>query len=194
MHDRERVLARRASSGDSTAAEALYWRYVGRVWRYAWLRTRSRETAADIVQETFCRVFESGAQFEGRSSFSTWLFAVARSVAIKLARKERAEKRQDDPGILKLIPAPSDAEDEVERDEVKAAVRRAIGKLPGPQRDAVVLCDISGLKVGEAAEVLGWGESRVKVTLFRGRRRLRDLLREHVQRDVPGERGVGSEK
>ncbi len=71
---------------------------------------------------------------------------------------------------------------------MRRAVRRAIAELPGSQRDAVVLCELTGKSVREAAEVLGWGESRVKVTLFRARRRLRDKLRAYVSEDQAGER------
>ena len=55
-----------------------------------------------------------------------------------------------------------------------------VGRLPGAQRDAIVLCELDGLSIREAAEVLGWKESRVKVTLFRARRRLREFLKDYV--------------
>lgn len=68
MGDADAELVGRWAAGDAGALEALYRRYVERVWRYGWLRTHSREAAAEIVQETFLRVARSLGGFEGRSS------------------------------------------------------------------------------------------------------------------------------
>ena len=61
------------------------------------------------------------------------------------------------------------------------AIRDAIADLPPAQRDAVILCDVADLRIREAAEALGWSESRVKVTVFRARRKLREKLKHLVQ-------------
>ncbi len=184
MADGESQLANRAARGDMAALEALYRRYVDRVWRYAWHRTRCRDEAAEIVQETFLRVLRSIKQFKGRSAFGTWLFTVTRSVAIELARRESRQRSGcDSSGLLRLIPTSDDTPDTSGHEEVCNATRHAVSELPGAQRDAIVLCLMSGFAIREAAEILGWGESRVKVTLFRARRRLRDRLRPYVSGD-----------
>ncbi len=180
MDDRDKQLAARAGSGDTTALEAIYGRYGRRVWRYAWLRTRSREAAADIVQETFLQVARVGGQFEGRSSLGTWLYAVARSVAVRHAIGEQRQRQATDPAIIKISAGQDEDSDGLARSEIKQAVRKAVSQLIGPQRDAIVLYEVSGLSVKETAGVLGWSESRVKTTLFRARRKLRELLAPHV--------------
>ncbi len=181
MPDAELQLAARAARGDSAALEVLYRRHVNRVWRYARLRTHSRDDAAEIVQETFLRVTRSIAQFKGQSTFTTWLFAVARSVAIELARREgRNRALIDRSAVLRLVPRIRKGEGSIPDQETREAVRRALSQLPGAKRDVVVLCELSGLSVKEAAGVLQWSESRVKVTLFRARRDLRDRLKEYV--------------
>ncbi len=177
MGEAEPELLRRWAAGDRAALEALYRRYVERVWRYAWLRTRSRHMAEEIVQETFLRVARAAGQFGGRSAFGTWLFAVTRSVTIDQIRRARREAEGIEPGrVIRLMPPTESGEDEATRQ----AVRDAVAELPGAQRDVTVLCEVSGLSIREAGEVLGWGESRVKVTLFRARRRLRDMLRDRL--------------
>lgn len=182
-------LAKRAAKGDTVALEALYRRHVDAVWRYAWLRSNSREQAAEVVQDTFLRVMRSIRRFKGQSAFGTWLFTLARSASIEHARREQRERAaRDKVGVLRLVGATNDSETDRPDQEVRRAVRRAIAELPGAQRDAVVLCELTGKSVREAAEVLGWGESRVKVTLFRARRRLRDKLRAYVSEDQAGER------
>jgi RNA polymerase sigma-70 factor (ECF subfamily) len=181
MPDAELQLAVRAARGDSAALEVLYRRHVNRVWRYAWLRTHSRDDAAEIVQETFLRVTRSIAQFKGQSTFTTWLFAVARSVAVELARREgRNRALIDRSAVLRLVPQTHEPQGSMAGQETRERVRWALGQLPGAKRDVVVLCELSGLSVKEAADVLQWSESRVKVTLFRARRDLRDRLKEYV--------------
>ena len=180
MQDDDRGLARRVAAGDMLALEVLYRRHVGRVWRYAWFRTHSREAAAEIVQETFLRVARSARQFEGRSRFTTWLFAVVRSVAINHLRKQRRERAVvGEPAVLRLVSGGSDPPERAEHADTRRAVREALTRLPAAQRDALVLCDLSELSMKAAAELLGWSVPRVKTTLFRARRRLRDELKTH---------------
>lgn len=190
MANTDAQLAARAARGDMAAFEALYRRHVERVWRYAWLRTHSRHDAAEIVQETFLRVTRSIRGFKRGSTFTTWLYAVTRSVAVDLARRRQREKdRIERAGVLQLPPTERREPESVAIEEVRREVRQAVAALPGAQRDAVVLCELSGLGLAEAAEVLNWSQSRVKVTLFRARRRLRDRLRSHVSDEAtPGNR------
>lgn len=182
MAESDSQLLARYAAGDQAGLEALYRRHLERVWRYAWFRTHSRDAAADIVQDTFLRVARAAGSFEGRSAFTTWLFAIARAAAVHHARQEKRHREAADPQVLRLVPSAepdgvtATAHDTAARD----AVRQAVARLPGPQRDAIVLCELNGFRVREAAAVLGWGESRVKTTLFRARRKLRDMLKEHV--------------
>ena len=181
MLDPDAHLAARCRNGDNAALELLFRRYVDRVWRYGWSVTRSRDAAEEIVQETFLRVVKSVGGFEGRSTFATWLFALTRSATMEwLRRKHQDQQRRTDPAILRLVTPDDQYEAEGDAKESSDAVRRAVAELPGAQRDAVVLCELVGMSIADAANVLGWGKSRVKVTLFRARRRLREMLRAHV--------------
>jgi RNA polymerase sigma-70 factor (ECF subfamily) len=201
----------RCKRGDRDALELLFRRYVDRVWRYGWSVTRSRESASEIVQETFLRVVNSIGGFEGRSTFATWLFALTRSATMEFLRRERREQRfRADANVLRLITTDEVREvrrevrllarsendvlagesdsrvaspDDADRDATREAIHKAIAELSGSQRDAVILCEFVGMSIAKAAEVLGWGESRTKVTLFRARRRLRELLSSEMNGD-----------
>jgi RNA polymerase sigma-70 factor (ECF subfamily) len=162
MADSDVDLVARSKAGDSAALEALYHRYVRMVWRFGWLRTRDRELAAEIVQETFLRVARSIGDFAGRSSFGTWLHAVARSAAIETLRQARRSRDDDSPVVIKLaLPAGESASGIEDRD--RDAIRDAIADLPPAQRDAVILCDVADFFIREAAETLGWSESCVRI-------------------------------
>ncbi len=113
-------LVRRCKAGDVATLEALYRRYVDRVWRLGWFWTHSGDEAADIVQETFLRVARSINRFEQRSAFSTWLFAIARSVAIEHLRKGRRDRaKADDPRIYRLVPPPAEPPDSLTDEETR---------------------------------------------------------------------------
>lgn len=172
MGDSESQLVKRAAKGDRVAFEVLYRRHVEQVWRYAWFRTRSREAASDITQDTFVRITRAIETFRGESAFGTWVLAIARSVAVDHARKASRERAmRESEGRLKFIPAKEDV-----RADEHDGLRSAIAKLPAAMRDVLVLCELSGMSVREAAGVLGWSESRVKTTAFRARRKLRERL------------------
>ncbi len=181
MLDPDAQLVARCRNGDNAALELLFRRYVDRVWRYGWSVTRSRDAAEEVVQETFLRVVKSAGGFEGRSMFATWLFALTRSAAMEwLRRKRQDHQRRTDPTILRLVRSDEIDQTVGDAEESGDAVRRAVAELPGALRDAVVLCELVGMSIADAAAVLGWGKSRVKVTLFRARRRLREKLRGYV--------------
>jgi RNA polymerase sigma-70 factor (ECF subfamily) len=198
MAESERDLVRQLQGGERAALEALYRRYVERVWRYAFARTRDREVAADVVQDTFLRVWQRIGTFRGRAQFSTWLFAVARSALVDEVRRRRRASSADAsrldpsaPRVLRLAvmddapEAPrrsaaggSDWEDSIALAEERDAVRAAISRLRPAHREVVVLCELCGMSMRAAAEALNWGESRVKVTLHRARKRLAVELRD----------------
>ena len=165
---------------------------------------RSRDAAGEIVQDTFLRVLSGMGRFRGKSTFATWLFVVTRSATAEWVRRERQRERVERGGrIFRLVrpdvaaesdhspryshgqglPELSGGDDTPgfdDDEDSRQAVREALADLPGAQRDALILCDIVGMSITEAAAVLGWGESRVKVTVFRARTKMRDLLKPYV--------------
>ena len=177
----EAGLLTRLRAGERSAFETLYRQHVDRVWRYAWFRTHAREAAAEIVQETFLRVARSIGKFKGRSSLATWIFTLTRAAAVDYLRLQRKARRVvTEPANLRLIAIaepPNPGVDEATR----AVVRQAVAELPAARRDALVLCELLEMNIREAAEVLGWSESRVKVTLFRARRHLREVLTNRLE-------------
>ncbi|MBE7466977.1 MAG: RNA polymerase sigma factor [Planctomycetes bacterium] len=190
MIDTDGELVAAFQAGDSAALETLYRRHAERIWRYGRFYSGDDERASEIVQETFIRVARHLPNFEGRSRFSTWLYQVSRSVAIDVTRRQRRQPEALDEQTMNALPADANREDSaeplarVELDETRAAVRSAVAQLPENEREAVVLCELQDLSVREACEVLGWTESRVKVTLFRARRRLKGLLERYVKAEA----------
>lgn len=177
MNDVDADLLGRFVAGDRGALETLYWRHAERVWRFGRHFSGSPDGAEDIVQETFLRVARSAGTFNGRSRFTTWLYAVARSAALDLAAKTAKTPPVAGDDLVAQVPSsnPGPA-DRAATAESREVVRQAVAGLPENERLAVVLCGLQELSIREAAQALDWGESRVKTTLYRARRRLRDAL------------------
>ena len=181
MHDADAELALACKAGDSSALEKLYWRHAQRTWRYARHFSGSDEAAAEIVQEVFVRVARHVSAYEGRAQFSTWLFAIVRSAAVEFNVKRRRAPQPVKGELMERMPAKTlEPQEELAAAETRQAVRDAVARLPENEREAVLLCELEDLPLREAGEILGWSESRVKVTLFRARRKLKGLLAAYV--------------
>lgn len=72
--------------------DELYKKYHHDVFQFLFYMVRNREQAEDLVQEVYIRVFKSYTRFEGKSSEKTWLFSIARNVAIDYFRKQKGWK------------------------------------------------------------------------------------------------------
>ncbi|MHB8234101.1 MAG: RNA polymerase sigma factor [Solirubrobacteraceae bacterium] len=175
----EQALVARAREGDMDAFEQLVMRHADRL--FATLRGFGLDEleAHEVAQETFLRAWRALPRFEGRARFFTWLYRIAFNEA------QRRLARRPPAGLLvsselhpldelpDRLPGP-DAR--VESEELRAALRRALGEIPVELRAPVVLRDVEGLSTREAASVLELGEAAFKSRLHRGRLALRALL------------------
>ncbi len=130
----------------------------------------------DLVQEVFLKALRGIDRYEGRANPRTWLFSIARHVAIDHERKESA-RRQLFSRLAKDAPEPNRTElDEIflQQEELRTAYR-LIRKLKRSYRDVLLLRILQEFTVEETAELLKWSKVRVNVTLHRSLRKLRDL-------------------
>ena len=171
-------LLRAHVEGDAHAFSTLVERHQDRLWAVALRVMGSPEEAADALQDAYVSAFRRAGSFRGDSAVTTWLHRVV--VNACLDRLRRAKVRASDPlpedldraGLLAVEPGP----DPVEEREQHDAVARALGTLNPDQRAALVLVDMQGYSVEEAAVVLGCAPGTVKSRCARGRARLAPLL------------------
>lgn len=182
----ERALVQRALH-DPDAFEALYARYVRRVYAYVAARTSNPQDAEDVVADIFLRVVRSLDQLHNahHTSFAAWLFAVARSAVVDHYRRSdqaRAHVALSDAGPL----AAPDAEPEqaLHAAEDAAKLRALIAALPERQREIVMLRYYGGLRNQEIAAVLQIGEKTVSGYLSRA---LRDLHTRYTLASPPSQ-------
>lgn len=172
---RENVeIARGLRRRDPELLDRLIERYQHRLLRYLVFLTGNRELAEDIFQETWIRVMERGKQYNGKSKFDTWLFAIARHLVIDWSRKKTTaslEALQEQFGNEHAFDVTSDGPspfDAVTTRENRESVQVALGRLDSLHREVLVLRFHEELSLEEIATVTGAPLSTVKSRLYRG--------------------------
>lgn len=160
-----------------TAPEAfasLYDLYFGRIYSYAYCRTRSHHEAEDVAAETFRRAFEHIGSYRYRGvAFSSWLYRIASNVTVDHHRRQLPLVALEEAGSVRSRePVP---EEMVLRSERARELEEAVAALPESQRQVVVLRFFRGLRNKEIGKAMGRSEGAVKLLMFRALRNLRDL-------------------
>lgn len=177
MDDAELVASARA--GDSHAFATLVGRYEARIVRLVRGMVPESDTE-DVTQEAFLKAYRKLGNFDGRSSFYTWLFRIASNTAMDWRKKERHRRHAPLPeGPEGEDQAPSSEpgpQSAVMRRELAARIDAAIEALPDKYHEILVLREIEGLSYEEISERLGMSKGTVESRLFRARERLREKL------------------
>jgi len=175
-------LVARAKGGDEKAFETLVKRHRRKVLALALRYTRVREDAEDVVQQTLQKAFVSLRNFEGKSSFSTWLTRIAINEALMWLRKARAlcevplNHSVNDEGArpaVDVADATPDPEATYLRQEETRTLSMAIERLAPSIRIVLELKELRELSARETAQHLGLSLSAVKARVFHGREKLR---------------------
>ncbi|HKP62863.1 MAG TPA: sigma-70 family RNA polymerase sigma factor [Polyangiales bacterium] len=174
----DRRLLERAQRGDSAAFARLVSPHVDSVRRFAYSFARDWATADDLAQEALLKAFQALPSFQARSSITTWLYAVTRSVCLdhhrsRLARTARLHDSLDD-ALPEQQPGPEEILEQ--RDEAER-LWQALRGLDPEFRVALVLYDIEGLSYHEIARVEQIPVGTVRSRLARARRKLEQALR-----------------
>jgi RNA polymerase sigma-70 factor, ECF subfamily len=160
------------TAGDRRAFGVLARRHRDKLWSVALRTLRDREDAADVVQEALVAAFRRAASYRGEASVRTWLHRILINACIDRLRHERRRKVVP----LTEIPPSAHRSDPAADLVTRLAVDDALAELPLAQRLAVVLVDVQGWPVQDAAEILEVPVGTVKSRCARGRARLAVLL------------------
>lgn len=181
----DEALLRAHAAGDPAAFDALVRRHADRLWAVALRTLGDREDAADALQDALLSAYRNASRFRGDAAVTTWLHRIVVNACLDRIRRKQVRPTVPLPEAGAVPAAPA-----VDRDLV-LDVRAALTRLPAEQRAALVLVDIQGYAVAEAAEILGVAEGTVKSRCARGRARLAVLLG-YLRSDAGGNRsGVG---
>jgi RNA polymerase sigma-70 factor (ECF subfamily) len=189
----DKILIEKVKGGDFQAFEALVNRYEGKVYRLSMRMLRNPQDAEDALQETFLQVYRGLKSFEGRSTFSTWLFRLASNVCLMKIRHRESEPSKMLP-LEDYLPQheagehpqlqdwPDLPEDTLLSKESREKMLEALEKLPAEYRAVFILRDIEGFSNAETGETLGISVAAVKSRVHRARLTLRGMLSEYFEK------------
>jgi len=160
----------------------LVYRYNDRAFTLALRIIGNRETAEEVVQDAFLKVFRGIPGFRGESAFGTWFYRILYNCCLTRNRK-RGDVLMD----IHDLPGGEPALDEplidqlLEERELNAIVSEAVDALPAHLRSVVALYYIEELTYEQVAEVMDMPLGTVKTHLFRARKRLKECLQIRVE-------------
>lgn len=184
MRDDEQALVARLRAGDPSAYAQVVDAYKDRLVTVIARVAGAGPDAEDLAQDTFLKAFGAIGRFDGRSALFTWLYRIAVNTARDWndhRRRRPAVPLHGPEGLLHEPADPGGPPDEAAvRREERAAVRRALQRLPEPFRTTLVLREMEGLSYEAIAEALDVSIGTVESRIFRARCKLRALLEEEL--------------
>jgi RNA polymerase sigma-70 factor (ECF subfamily) len=157
--------------------EALYQRHSREVWAMAYARWMDADTALDITQEAFMRLWKEWERGEKILNPRAWLLRVARNLAEDYAKSSFRRNGTHPPQLMNGVrahdPLPLEA---LEREETFARLREVLEQLPEPDREILTLRYALDYNANEIAELLAINTTAVHMRLSRARQRLADRL------------------
>lgn len=190
----DQALLARHLEGDPEAFGELVRLHRDRLWAVALRTLGDREEAADAVQDALVSAYRAAHTFRGQSAVTTWLHRITVNACLDRARKAASRKTSpvDDTERLEQLLEPYEAASApVERNDLHRQLLEALGTLPADQRAALVLVDMQGYPVAEAARILDVPTGTVKSRCARGRARLLPLVT-HLRTEGGGRDGKKS--
>jgi RNA polymerase sigma-70 factor (ECF subfamily) len=172
----DKELLARHAQGDPHAFAELVTRHRDRMWAVALRTLGDPEEAADALQDAFLSAYRAVGRFRGEAAVTTWLHRIVINACLDRLRRQsiRPSVPMGDDATLDAV-APKNA-DPTALHEIALDVAAALRKLPAEQRAALILVDMMGYGVDEAARVLDVPTGTIKSRCARGRARLAPLL------------------
>ena len=176
----DHTLIRLVLEGNTSAFDVIVRRYNTKVYSLAYRLLNSVEDAEDVAQDTFSQAFKGLGSFRGTSKFYTWLFRITYNLAISQRRKRKPalslNSQTDSQGEITLPSDDASPMKNMEDEEGKTLMDKALGLLSLDHRAGLVLKEIEGFSYEEIALSLGVPVGTVRSRLHRARLELRAIL------------------
>jgi RNA polymerase sigma-70 factor (ECF subfamily) len=176
----ELTLIERWQHDDGDAFDQLYTRYAQTIYRLGWAMLQQKQSAEDVVQETFLRAHKARKRFDpGRASFGTWLYQIALNYCRSYLRRKRfttipwLRNPEDMPDMPDPGPGP---ENKALRGEYRQILWHAVQKLSDPLREVITLHYYMEIPAVEIAVMLNCPEGTIYSRMHNARRRLAEML------------------
>lgn len=173
-----------AKDGDTEAFEELIHRHRDKIYARAMIMMRNEGDAIDLSQEAWVKAWQRLRQFQGESSFATWMTRIVINLCLDQIRRQKRtraesieELEEEAGGVERQMPVTEvNPTEGLEQEEVRRRIDEAMGKLTEAHRTVLVLHEFEGLEYKEIAKRVGISIGTVMSRLFYARRRLATLL------------------
>ncbi len=187
----DRVLVRAAQRGDMAAFEELVARHRDKIYARAYSMMRNEEEAIDLSQEAWVKGWQRLRQFQGESSFGTWMTRIVINLCLDQLRKHKRQRTEsieemseESGGVERQMPVVTvNPTAGLERGELRQRIDRALGQLSYEHRTVLVLHEFEELEYKEIAKVMGCSIGTVMSRLFYARRKMAVLLADLKNKD-----------
>jgi len=178
------ALVQAARQGDMAAFEELVARHRDKIYARAYSMMRSEQDALDLSQEAWVRAWQRLDQFQGESSFATWMTRIVINVCLDALRRQqhrRAESleelEEEAGGVERFMPVVTvNPTAGLEREELRTRIDAALAKLSWAHRTALILHSFEGMDYKQIGQAMGCSLGTVMSRLFYARRKLAALL------------------
>jgi RNA polymerase sigma-70 factor, ECF subfamily len=169
------LLLEATARGERGAFERLYEQVSAPVYGAVLSVLRDRAQAEEVAQEAFLEIWQLASRYDaGKGTAMTWVVMIARRRAIDRVRSAAAATTRDRRNAA--VPSPSQVSDAGEDAAERERLRRCLGSLSGPQREAIILAFYGGYTHPQVASALGVPLGTVKSRIRNGLARLRDAM------------------
>jgi RNA polymerase sigma-70 factor, ECF subfamily len=180
----DEALVRRAQQGQMEAFEHLVARHRDKIYARAFSMLRNEDEAVDLSQEAWVKAWQRLNQFQGDSSFVTWITRIVINLCLdqlrrqKRQRTESIEQMDDDMGGVErqmpvITPNPTER---LEREELRQRIDRGLAQLSHEHRTVLILHEFEQMEYKEIAKTMGCSIGTVMSRLFYARRRMASLM------------------
>jgi RNA polymerase sigma-70 factor (ECF subfamily) len=189
LNQQEISLIEKSGRSDVGSFEALIQPYQKKAFNIAYRMLGNVEDASDVTQEALIKIFKSLDNYQGKSSFSTWVYSIVNNTCIDYIRKNKKsnivyldQEIQTKEGSYKMEISDEMSTPEYlfEKLETQKMVQDAINQLTSDHREIIVLRDINGFSYQEIADMLNCSEGTVKSRINRARGNLKLLLEKRL--------------
>ncbi|MDB6024460.1 MAG: polymerase sigma factor RpoE [Verrucomicrobiales bacterium] len=177
-------LVKSSQKGDMRAFEELVGRHRDKIYARAFSMMRNEEEAIDLSQEAWVKAWQRLVQFQGDSSFVTWMTRIVINLCLDQLRKNKRQRAEsieamdeDGGGVERHLPVVTvNPTEGLERGELRQRIDKALAQLSKEHRTVLILHEFEDLEYKEIAKRMGCSIGTVMSRLFYARRRMASLL------------------
>ncbi len=183
-------MVKRIQNGDVAAYDNLVKKYRNPLFSMIYNMTGNSEDASDITQEVFIKAFQSIKQFQGKSSFFTWLYRIGTNTSINFIKKSKRQRFVSYESIdetlvgseiLEFLTSKNRTEKRILITEIQEKLNDALQKLSPKHRIVVILHEVEGMNHKDIAEIVKTSEGTVRSRLHYAKKELQIYLKDYVQ-------------